>query len=602
MQARPGEEPVQWVGAERVDPTAWARSTERAVGALRLAAAGFGVAQLTLRELDHTAPIAAVWVVLGATAMLGLVALGTVHQLDRTDLERFVRGSFALDALLLSLPALLLAFDEPPVAITLLLILVVIGAYKFALTGALLAVGVIAIEEVIRQFLRMSLWRLDPTWRISAMAVAFSAVLGVALGWLARDAAARRDVAEREARRATLLAEQSAVTSSQITAMHRVVVAGIASVDADALDQMVHEVAVQLDLPAVSLLVSTSGDLVLGASTVPGAPVGQPVQLAPEGALATALDAGRSRISVGEDVETIGDATVRAQMVAPVHVHGRTIGALIVQSPHRGAFATEQLGMLQRLADQMGLVMEAARAFEQEAALVEQYRKLDEMKTDFVAITSHELRTPLTAVLGFAETLLRPDLELSAEQRTQLLTSVLNHARRLERLVEDLQTVSRIDHGTLSMELRDVMLAPILKSVIEASPNPQEIRTDGPDVSVHADPDRLHQVLANLITNAFDHGGNHVEVRWQLADRAVVITVADDGPGVPPEHRRAIFDRFFQAGDHMAHQRGSGLGLPIAAELMTAMGGRLWLEEDDEPGSRFSLELRPARSATLSSR
>lgn len=587
--------------SDRIGPLNWRRSRERAAGALRLGAAAYGAALMVLREPDlGEAATAAMWVVLTLTAALGVIALGTIQQLGRSDLERFARVTFGLDAVLLSLPSLLLGAEEIPLTGALLLVLLVIGAFKFALTGALLAIGVVAVAEVARQILRVTVWQVDPTWEIAALSFGLAVVLGVALGWLARDAEARREVSERETRRATLLAEQSAATSREVTAMQRVVVAGIASVEIDALDRMVHEVALQLDLPGVSLIVVGDAGPVLAASTIPGAAVGEVVAPRPHGPVASALESGRSQLADADTADRLGGSDPVVQVAAPFHAKTGTSGALVVQSGDTTALGTEQLGMLKRLADQMGLVIEAARAFEKEAALVEEYRQLDEMKTDFVAITSHELRTPLTAVLGFAETLLRPELDLSEQQTGQLLGSLLSQARRLAHLVDDLQTVSHLDRGKLKVQPRDVALAEVVTTVRDESPHASRIRTAGPDLAVHADPNRLRQVIANLVSNAFDHGGSEVEVSWRLVDGTVLLTVADNGPGIAPEHQERIFDRFFQVEDTMAHQRGSGLGLPIATGLMAAMGGELWLEDIDAPGARFTISLVPARSASLS--
>lgn len=239
----------------------------------------------------------------------------------------------------------------------------------------------------------------------------------------------------------------------------------------------------------------------------------------------------------------------------------------------------------------MGLVIEAARAYERELELADRYQELDRLKTEFIAITSHELRSPLTAVIGFAETLMRSE-RLCPDQLDLVHEGLLRQARRLKRLVEDLQTVSRIDAGTLPVHIERVRLRQVLAGAAEACGLREDVRLEGDEeVMVLADEDRLIQVMTNLFTNAATHGEVPISVTWRSSDGRVVVHIRDEGPGVPVERRERIFERFAQGGDVLAHHEGTDLGLSIARELARAMNGELVLADVEGPGAEFIVRL-----------
>lgn len=236
---------------------------------------------------------------------------------------------------------------------------------------------------------------------------------------------------------------------------------------------------------------------------------------------------------------------------------------------------------------------EAARVAAQLAERDRQVQLLEETdrtRHEFFANVSHELRTPLGGILtGATAVLRRPDLdgELRAE-----LEDVAHGARRMARLVSDMLDLARLEGGAIDLQLGPVDVSEALDAAAgrlrRARPDRRvEVRVEPGAPEVLADWDRLGQVLDNLLVNA-DHFGpaeTAIILSTQTAPDEVVIRVADAGPGVSPELRDRIFERFERSGG------GTGLGLPIVRGLVTAQGGRVWLEAGMTGGAVFAFSL-----------
>ena len=210
----------------------------------------------------------------------------------------------------------------------------------------------------------------------------------------------------------------------------------------------------------------------------------------------------------------------------------------------------------------------------------------------FVSDASHELRSPLTAIRGQLEVLARNDSPSAADvRRVEAMT--MREIRRVERLVDDLLALARLDEG-VGLELREVQVAVFLGDLAAAEPN------EGTEIgqlaagSIQLDPDLLAQVVRNLLANAHRHAGpdGRVALSARAADQGLIVTVDDDGPGIPPTERERVFDRFHRS--EAARDRasgGSGLGLGIARSILARHGGRIWIEDSPLGGARVSFAL-----------
>jgi signal transduction histidine kinase len=227
-------------------------------------------------------------------------------------------------------------------------------------------------------------------------------------------------------------------------------------------------------------------------------------------------------------------------------------------------------------------------------------RNVDQLKSDFVSTVSHELRTPLAAIYGAAVTLRRGDLSLSGDQRYQLLGVVANEADRLARIVNDILWASRVESGTLSITIESCDPVQLVEDVVEAQrlhlPPTVSLRVSMPDElpPVAADPDKIRQVLVNLLDNAVKYSpdGGEVELALGADNGRLRFSVRDQGLGIPASEQGRVFEKFYRLDPNLTRGvGGTGLGLYICRELVRRMDGRIVLESQPGEGSTFTVDL-----------
>jgi signal transduction histidine kinase len=230
-----------------------------------------------------------------------------------------------------------------------------------------------------------------------------------------------------------------------------------------------------------------------------------------------------------------------------------------------------------------------AQSFNQMAAALE--AKIEELQAAqarerrFTADVAHELRTPLTALVGEAS-LLNDHLDRMPTESRRPAELLIADVGRLRRLVEDLMEISRFDAGAESVRAEEVDVPALVRAAVRARGWGDSVSVQGDGLRVTSDPRRLERIVANLVDNAFEHGGSRVTVRIHGSD----VEVADDGPGIAPEHVPHLFERFYKA-DASRSGGGTGLGLAIARENARLLGGDLAVESSPGQGSRFTLHL-----------
>lgn len=230
-------------------------------------------------------------------------------------------------------------------------------------------------------------------------------------------------------------------------------------------------------------------------------------------------------------------------------------------------------------------------------------RLVEQMKSDFVSTVSQQLRTPLTSIYGFAETLLRSDVLFGEEERKTFLGYIASESERLTRIVDNLLSVARLDTGDLRVqiaptEIRQVVSEAVTNVQETVTPNGHEFIVDLPAEPLTADADRekLRQIVSILVDNAVKYSpeGGTVTVAARRKNDAIEVRVDDEGVGIPASEQHRIFTKFYRrmAPDSVA---GTGLGLFIAQGLLTAMGGKIWVQSSEGEGSSFVFELPFAR-------
>ena len=251
------------------------------------------------------------------------------------------------------------------------------------------------------------------------------------------------------------------------------------------------------------------------------------------------------------------------------------------------------------LADVMHIVEEAS-ALRQ---MNERLQSLDRLKDDFMSSVTHELRTPLTSIRAFTE-LMRDDPAMEAAQRQQFLGLVVGETERLSRLVNQVLDLAKIESGHADWTSAEVDLGALLQQALDNTA--ELLRERGAQAQLQrpeqvpllrADPDRLLQVVLNLLSNAakfVPRGSGRIELRLIVHDAGLTVEVQDNGPGVPLEQQALVFEKFRQGGDGRQRPRGmvgTGLGLPISRRIIEHFGGRLWLRSVPGQGACFGFDL-----------
>jgi signal transduction histidine kinase len=265
----------------------------------------------------------------------------------------------------------------------------------------------------------------------------------------------------------------------------------------------------------------------------------------------------------------------------PLLAHGDVLVVLHVCTLAQRDFGSDEIELLQMVAERAALAIEKARLHRE---LVE----VDELRANFVAFASHELRTPASSVFGVLATLHGRGDELPEAQRRQLVEVGYEQGARLTRLLEQLLDLSRLDARAIALKPRPLVLRSVLiETLSNSSVDPGIVRLEVPaDLTIVADPIVLERVVSNLLVNAEQHGTPPVVVAAEQRDGHLLISVEDAGPGIPDELRPRIFERFGRGDD--AH--GRGLGLTIARASAYAHGGDL-VYQPRARGTRFELVL-----------
>jgi signal transduction histidine kinase len=585
-----------------------ARLLEQRLVVLRWIVAAFGAVQVGFAIRDRASDPTFV-LPLGVALVVGLtvgnVAIaGAARKAEGTPLEALGILAFALDSLVI-LGLVWLTTDGPADPVWVVGYLIPLeGAARWGLLGAALGAAAFLAGQLLPEF---GVAAASSAMKTSVPVIAFRAGMALVVGAVAGSFASlsRRQAAEaerraRDAEAAAARAEAAAAKEGQargeVAAFHA---AAIAEPDMDrlapTLQPTVEAIAKEVGCDALGILVRDRGSagevgfVAYGVYGDPGYLRGDRLFPASAPVAAAALE--------GVAVIAPPDAVV------PMVVRGEIVGALHERSANGGGPDDERGELLRGLADQLGLVLESARLRADQAATVQRLRELDEMKSDFVAITSHELRTPLSGIRGFVDMLRRRGSDLTIDQRDEYLSIVLTQTDRLIRLVEDLLVVSRVEAGKLSLEPTEVEVRQLLDQVTnglgEAAASVRiEEGTDAP-VRMVADPNRLIQVLTNLVHNAvkFSPAGATVVLRWRTpAEGTVSFDVVDRGSGIPESEVGRVFERFHQRESSLTHTEGFGLGLYISKLLTQAMGGWIDVTSAVGEGSTFTVTLPSART------
>ena len=321
------------------------------------------------------------------------------------------------------------------------------------------------------------------------------------------------------------------------------------------------------------------------------------------GAQAVAVRDGDGRVlatqNVGPETRADLDAGLTPEGRDIVTVEGQGASLVVWSSPYAPYFGADELQLLTTLAALTGIALDRVRLYTHEVETRVQLERLNDLKTNFVALAAHELRTPVTTIHGFVTTLNHLGDRLSKEQQDELRLALEQQTTRMALLVEQLLDLSRLDADAIEIRPQQIDVRERVDEVLASAAGTRagEVDVDvDAGLEVTADAAAFDRVLSNLVTNALRYGAAPVTVIASQTDRHFRLSVEDHGRGVPPDFVPNLFERFARARSANDHVSGTGLGLAIARSYARAHGGDLVYEPTTGGGARFTLVL-PNESA-----
>jgi signal transduction histidine kinase len=300
-------------------------------------------------------------------------------------------------------------------------------------------------------------------------------------------------------------------------------------------------------------------------------------------------DAGDPLAAGGEMAVRAGSPQNPAGMLAPVVREGKTVGLVLVERPAPD-FTDAERQALERLADHAAAAAENTRLFGQ-------LRRANDAKSQFVSIVSHELKIPMTSIRGYADLLRQGLIGPVNDKQLEFLRTIMSNVDRMAALVSDLSDISRIETGRLRIEPAAVAALKTIRDVIaqmkpQFDARKQIVETEIPETlpNLRTDPQRLMQILTNLLSNAnkYSPEGGRIQVGAALEGPRVRITVRDHGIGMTQEELSRLFTQFFRGeSSAVRDQPGWGLGLHVTKRMVEVLGGSIGVESEPGEGSTF---------------
>ncbi len=282
----------------------------------------------------------------------------------------------------------------------------------------------------------------------------------------------------------------------------------------------------------------------------------------------------------------------------PLTILGEGIGVLGVTTSFARYFSANNMELLSGIAREIAIAVRNAQLYE-EASSAKALRELDTMRSEFLANVSHELRTPLSVIKGSANSLLQPDVIFDEQTKRDFLASIDRDADTLTRLVDDLLMISRLEAEALEVRKKSHRLTEVIVGIKDRLNNltaRHHLRIRIPEAlpPVAIDDSRIGEVLTNLVENAvkFSDDNTAITIEAKTSGKEVIVSVTDEGIGIPAELHQKVFERFFQGeGRKAGRRKGTGLGLAISQGIIEAHGGKIWVESEPGRGAKFSFTL-----------
>ena len=295
---------------------------------------------------------------------------------------------------------------------------------------------------------------------------------------------------------------------------------------------------------------------------------------------------------------SLAGAGYKSYVGIPLTAVGESIGVMGVATCAKRSFSPREVELLAAIGREVSIAVRNTQLYE-EASSARALRELDALRTELLANVSHELRTPLAAIKGFANSLLQPDVKFDELIWRSFLQTIDSESDKLNSLIEELLIMSRLEARALEVKKEPHSLAEIVDSVRGRLTNLTlrhhlEINIPAELPEVQVDEARIAEVFTNLVENAVKYSseGATITIEAHPDGEGVIVSVSDEGAGIPPELHQKVFDRFYQIkSPAVGHKSGTGLGLCICRGIVEAHGGRIWLDSELGKGTKFSFSI-----------
>jgi signal transduction histidine kinase len=580
---------------------------ERWLSKLRLFGVAFAVLEVAFFSKDYPSGYeAAAWIATALFAVGSLVVLWLAHLTDERRIGQVGLVALAFDFAFVSVFATVFSYEYGSPTRYALIFVALEGALRYGLRGGWLVSIALLPVLVFDEWFRAHNFG-PPGFFLDRVTFPFGIMLlsGLIVGWLARTLAHESDLVAERAAEAEVLRDALGHRVDILEAANRCARALGSSLELDAaFAAFIREVRGLVPFDRMAVVLAEGGRLEvlaaagLGVDDVFPAGSSRPI----ERSIFEELGRGQTiyrkdmldrRHSEEEAFVALG---LRSRLTAPLLAGAQPIGLVSFVRSEPDAFNPEEVELVSLIGRLAATAVQNIRAYDAERRTVEELRRLSALRADFVSLVSHELRSPMAAVIGSARTLQQRWRELSAEQREAFLALIADETTRLANLIGEVLDTSRIEAGTFSYAFSDVDLGVLVEETVATAAVAQdEVRVNASVRSVpqiRADPERLRQVVANLIDNAvkYSSAGDTVDVEVGSTEDSVVVAVRDHGPGIARDQQGLIFEKFGRAKGNGV-KPGSGLGLFIARSIAEAHGGTLDVTSAPGRGATFILEL-----------